>query len=227
MNLHNKSLILQYVLITSNISIVKTRLTPRPIRVISGRKQNDNIYLIRFSGVLSRLGADAFRGFIVFAKSDDRPTLSVDEYLIRDLIGLKCYLNSDFLRYENSTLKLLQSSTIPIAEVAGVVTPQDLCEGVATAALMHAMLELKIFAPASLVSDSVELCLIPLVPQIVTLIDTKTSIVILDPPIGLLDMTYREKIEKLVLRGFLPAVASVTNKQRRELQASQTIIKGL
>ena len=64
------------------------RRTPRPIQIVSGRRQNDHFYLIRIKGISSRIGAMTFVGFDIFVIAEDRPILEENEYLIRDLVGL-------------------------------------------------------------------------------------------------------------------------------------------
>ena len=59
---------------------------------------------------------------------------------------------------------------------------------------MHSMLEIQL--------DSVNLlCLIPFVPSIVVDVDLKQKYVVIDPPVGLLDLVYAEKVKKVVIRG--------------------------
>ena len=79
------------------------------------------------------------------------------------------------------------------------------------ALLMHAMLEIQKFGPKN------ELCLIPFVPAIVIDVDYKTNSIYVDPPNGLLDLTYIE-IKKIVIRGFLPLIAiGLTEEERTQL----------
>jgi hypothetical protein len=122
----------------------------------------------------------------------------------------------------------LQHQIQLIGVVAGVVTPDELCDP-SLAALMHAMLEVRL--TEKYMPDAKEIaegevpgdimCLIPLVPSIVTTViasgdDRK---IIIDPPEGLLDLTYVER-RKLVVRGFLPAKSlSLTEEEREELRS--------
>ena len=78
---------------------------------------------------------------------------------------------------------------------------------------MHSMLEIR-------VSGSNDLCLIPFIPAIVLSVNMEKKSMILDPPAGLLDLTYQE-IKKVIIRGFLPAEAiGLTEEERRELTYS-------
>ena len=186
------------------------RLTPRPIRIESGRKQAGNTYLVKFECVNSRLGAAAFKSYGVFVRLDDRPTLQTDEYLVRDLVGMNCY------REESEIIKagkvIAQAKSVLVGQVVGVVPPDELCDP-AMAKLMHAMLEILIAGTED------KLCLIPLVPSIVTSVDIKTNGIVIDPPAGLLDFTYLQKKEKTVIRGFLPEKAMhLSNEDRKYLR---------
>eukprot|EP01041_Mallomonas_annulata_P001589 gene1589-3070_t len=193
------------------------RRTPRPITVKSGRRQVGNTYLVCFERVCSRESAEAFKNFIVYARVEDRPKLMKDEYLVRDLVGLQCY------RYAPGSSQTLVG---PMAEVVGVVPPEDLCDP-AAAKFMHAMLELQLIrstsSPTSF-SDTPDLCLVPLVPEIVLEVDLVLRRIILDPPGGLLELTYKEPPPKIALRGFLPEVASVSDELRAELALWTTFV---
>lgn len=207
----------EYRALPGSILYVKRphRRSPRPVRVASGRRQQGNTFLMSFERIKSRLGAEAFRNFIIYSKLDDRPELCSNEYLIRDLVGLQCYLLTATSPGESkeaglgSTLR--PDPSLLVAEVVGVVSPEDLCEPSA-AKFMHAMLEVKLRCNG-------ELCLIPLVPQIVVTVNTVQGWLVLDPPGGLLDISYPEPQEKIVIRGYLPSAATLSEDQRRDLLA--------
>mmetsp|Transcript_25641 Transcript_25641/g.24501 ORF Transcript_25641/g.24501 Transcript_25641/m.24501 type:complete len:399 (+) Transcript_25641:138-1334(+) len=180
------------------------RLTPRPIRVEAGRKQVGNNYLVKFELVNTRLGAAAFKNFGVFVRLDNRPVLQAEEYLVRELVDLDCYVEEISVDDNNVSVKTAKL----VGSVIGVVPPDELCDP-AMAKLMHAMLEIRIAGTED------KLCLIPLVPSIVTSVDMLTRRIVLDPPKGLLDNTYLEKKLKVVIRGFLPERAAHLSKEDR------------
>ena len=73
-------------------------------------------------------------------------------------------------------------------------------------------------------SENSELCLIPLVPKIVISVDIDLKRIVLDPPKGLLELTYVEKL-KYVLRGFLPERAlHLTEERRMELERNTIFV---
>jgi len=152
------------------------RRSPRAIRITSARKQVDTLWLLIIEGISSRLSAAALKSYTIFIKKCDRPQLGNDEYLVRDLVGLNCYLAS-------TSSSPASSSDSPFAIVEGVVPAEDL--GGSLSHLMHSMLELRL-------GGSNQLCLVPLVPQICTLVNVKANRIEIDPPIGLLDLTYEE-----------------------------------
>ena len=182
------------------------RLTPRPIKIESGRKQAGNTYLVKFECVNSRLGAAAFKSYGVFVRLDNRPELKVDEYLVRDLVDMYCYTE---VIDKGKDGKISSKRSVLVGQVIGVVPPDELCDP-AMAKLMHAMLEMR------LAGTEDKLCLIPLVPSIVTSVDVKAMRMIIDPPSGLLDFTYLEKKKKIVIRGFLPERAAHLSKEDRK-----------
>jgi hypothetical protein len=176
-----------------------------PHGVKSGRKQAGNTYLVKFECVNSRLGAAAFKSYGVFVRLDNRPELKVDEYLVRDLVDMYCYTEVTDKGKDGKTSK----KSVLVGQVIGVVPPDELCDP-AMAKLMHAMLEIR------LAGTDDKLCLIPLVPSIVTSVDVKAMRMIIDPPSGLLDFTYLEKKKKTVIRGFLPERAAHLSKEDRK-----------
>ena len=195
------------------------RLTPRPIKIESGRKQAGNCYLVKFECVNSRLGAAAFKSYGVFVRLDNRPVLQTDEYLVRDLVDMNCYTQTQTPATTGtagtSDKKPLE---VLVGQVIGVVPPDELCDP-AMAKLMHAMLEIR------LAGTEDKLCLIPLVPSIVTSVDVLNRKIIINPPSGLLDFTYLEKKKKIVIRGFLPEKASYLTKEDRRYLTKVSILQ--
>eukprot|EP00600_Ochromonadales_sp_CCMP1393_P000474 CAMPEP_0174977346 /NCGR_PEP_ID=MMETSP0004_2-20121128/13555_1 /TAXON_ID=420556 /ORGANISM="Ochromonas sp., Strain CCMP1393" /LENGTH=385 /DNA_ID=CAMNT_0016228513 /DNA_START=238 /DNA_END=1395 /DNA_ORIENTATION=+ len=207
-----------------------TRRSPRPVKVVSSRRQSDQVYLLQFEHIRTRIGASAFRRYLVYVKEQDRPPLEEDEYLIRDLIDLDCYLVSQRDSVERGNTN--RDTCRPVAKVVGVIPPDELCDPGA-AALMHAQLELSVFdiGTSSIVpvkDDGVDapavtapfrdehqeqqqqeqqqrLCLVPLVPNIVPVVDISNGRLFLEPPAGLLETTYGQAgPRRVVVRGYLP-----------------------
>lgn len=181
------------------------RLSPRPIIVSAGRKQVENIYLLSLQGIKNRLSAAVFKQYSVYIKAENRPKLNANEYLIRDLVDLKCFIAVKDENKNNIFNKEKTLALSPIGTVVGVVPPDELCDP-ATAALMHAMIEIKLYSKDKVKTSNNAMCLIPLVPSIVIDIDNVNKYMVIDPPAGLLDLTYAQKI-RTVIRGYLPAQA--------------------
>lgn len=97
-----------------------------------------------------------------------------------------------------------------IGKVVGVVPPDELCNPEA-AKFMHSLLEIQ-------KRDSKQLVLVPFVPHIVVHVDISNGVVLIDPPDGLLDLTY-EEFKRVVIRGLLPENAiGLTTTERLELE---------
>ena len=203
------------------------RRTPRAISVISGRKQVDDIYLLQFDHISSRTAALVLKNYDVYVKASDRPALDGDEFLIRDLVGLLCFVNTQEDQTSKSSSLLRRASrvgstapsTTPsravVGVVVGVVPAEELCSSSAMASLMHSMLEVRKI-------DSKELCLIPFVPSIVLSVDLAEGSLLLDPPQGLLQLTYLEKEKEVAIKGFLPERAGLhlNGWERRTLETN-------
>jgi 16S rRNA processing protein RimM len=189
-----------------NVIFVKkpNRMTPRPVRVLSSRMTTGNNFLVSLKGIRTRLGAAAFKGYSVFVKKEDRPALGDDEFLIRELVDLRCYCASKDHRTAQSYLSLGD----PLGVVEGVIPPDELAGS--NAALMHPMLEI------SFLNDPEYLCLVPFVPQIVLDIDLNTRVAVLDPPKGLLSLRYKKPV-KITVKGYLPSRATISDSERAQL----------
>ena len=219
------------------------RQSPRPVSVISARptqgKDGGNTWLISFDGITSRIGASAFRGYTVYVKEEDRPVMRKDEYLIRDLVNLPVYLYTEAISSTSTSTLSKSTQTNDIVSIdntfapgrhvgtcMGVVPPEELCDSTdpVIIAKMHAMLELKL--------SNEQLTLIPFVPQIVRHVvlpggltnmneeqKEKEGAIFIDPPSGLLELTYKPRPKRVIIRGYLPKKASgLSNTERKQLK---------
>lgn len=201
------------------------RRTPRAVQIISSRKQSDNTYLVFLNQINSRLAALAFKRYVVYVKEEDRPALQDDEYLIRDVVGMQCYLYSDFQRVAATPHSDYDLSTItPIGVVVGIIPPDELCD-TTFARLMHAQLELELFVQSNHHHHQQQatnneskklLCMVPFVPSIVPVVNVANQCLFIDPPLGLLEMTYNDKPKRVVIRGYLPEFIDRLTDEARE-----------
>lgn len=184
------------------------RRAPRAVKVVYGKKQMDNVYIVAFEGIYTRLAAASLRLYSVYVRTEDRPQLQQEEYLIRDIVGSKCYfpqqLHSSCFEKE-----------IDFATVEGIVPPDELCDP-SVAKFMHSMLEIR-------KRGTRDFCLIPFVPSIVVEVDIQNKRVFIDPPEGLLDLSY-EVVEKFVVKGYLPAKIEWLSATQREWLLKNAIL---
>lgn len=82
---------------------------------------------------------------------------------------------------------------------------------------MHAMLEIRLMG-------SSRLCLVPLVPDIVPSVDLENRIIRLNPPSGLLDLSYEERQKIKVIKGFLPNEVNISKELRKELEGVSIVV---
>ncbi len=178
-----------------------SRKTPRPVRILSSRKMQNHTYLVFIEGIKNRLMASFLQKYDIYVRLDDRPKLEADEFLLRDLIGLRCYLTMEDL--ENRSF---------FATVEGVIPPEELVDK-SLQHLMHSMIELRL-------RGTRRYCLVPFVSSIVTQVLLSDKALIIDPPKGLLTLSYDEE-KKVVIRGYLPSKISwLTDKDRSDLMKS-------
>ena len=173
------------------------RRSPRRIQLLEGRHRMDREYLIRFEGVADREAASQMRGFVLYAREDERPQeLSGDEYIVNDLIGLDVFMEEGY-KDENGQ----DQSGRFIGTVNGVVLAEEMSS---IPGLGQDLIEISLPRGAgSTPSWKDELVLIPFVPQLVPRVDIPNRAIFIAPPFGLLDLTYVRE-EKVRIKGFLP-----------------------
>lgn len=180
-----------------------SRRSPRPVRIISGSKTTDNSFIVHFEGVKSRLTASLLQKYKLFVKSFQRPILAEEEYLLRDIVGLRCYYSVEDLRRGRF-----------FATVEGVVPPDELVD-ISLQHKMHSMIELRF-------RGTEKYCLVPFVPSIVTNVMLDDKALIVEPPVGLLEMTY-ESDQKVIVRGYLPSRISWLSEKDRQILMNTSI----
>jgi 16S rRNA processing protein RimM len=177
------------------------RYSPRPIKICSSKRQVDDMFIVQFHGIKSRITATALRDYTIFIKDLDRPPLATDEYLIRDIVGLKCF-------HQNH-------QETPVGTVVGVIPPCELYDK-PIADIMHPLLEIRKYR-------SKELVLVPYVSNIVVGLDLPEKKIFLNPPAGLLDLSYVHT-ERVFIKGYLPEkVTWMSEDQRKILQRNNNL----
>lgn len=159
---------------------------PRQVVLIHGKHRLEDEYLVQIEDVTDRDAALQLRGSTMYVRQEDPTPMKQDEheqeeYLVSDLVGLEVRMNNNqqtFLGKVNSL----------------VLSESD---------LLHDTLEVTL-QEGPLPSYRDELVLIPLVEQIVPVVDVNNGIIQIDPPEGLLDLTY-VRSERVRIKGFLPA----------------------
>lgn len=209
------------------------RRSPREIRIVEGRHRLKDEYLVKLEQVGDRNEALKLRGSVLYARQEERPEdMGDDEYLITDLVNMEVRLvtgyGEDFNDDDETFLEIQQDSLDSnelnddgdlsedslggkfVGIVGGVVMGEEMCS---IPGLGQDLLE--IILPRrerGTPSWKDELVLIPFVPQIVSTVDLERKIIFLNPPAGLLDLTYIKE-EKTRIKGFLPEKSSwVGNK---------------
>jgi len=214
----------------------QNRRSPREIRLLEGRHRIKNEYLIRLEGIVDRNEAMKLRGSVLYARQEERPdNIDEDEYLISDLVGLDVRLvtgygeddiedggsmdeddptgkwevvsntKDDNEDHERAASEETSVGGKLVGTVRGVVLAEEMCS---IPGLGQDLLEVTLPRGRSgTPSWKDEMVLIPLVPSIVPTIDVERGVIYIDPPGGLLDLTY-VKEENVRIKGFLPSVSS-------------------
>ena len=167
---------------------------PRQIVLLQGKHRLDDEYLVLLDQIDSRDAAQKLRGALLYVREEQKDAAEIDqdEYLVSDLVGLDVFLESGGSEDAKQFVGI----------VGGVVFAEDLCS---IPGLGHDYLE--IILPRGVGgtrSFRDEMVLIPMVPQLVPRVDIEGRMIHIDPPGGLLDLTYVRE-EKARIKGFLPA----------------------
>lgn len=196
-------------LCTAGIRHVKAanKRAPRQAVLLHGKHRHADEYLVQLEHVADRDAAQKLRGATLYIREEQKDAAESDrdEYLVSDLVGLDVFLvtdndpdtDDDDERNSNS-----DNNGPFVGIVGGLVFAEELC---AIPGLGHDYLE--IILPRGVGGTRSwrdELVLIPFVPQVVPRVDLAARKIHIDPPSGLLDLTY-VRPEKARIKGFLPA----------------------
>lgn len=163
---------------------------PRKVILASGKFLGDDQFLIQLQGCYDRLASQSLKGSILYyATQQDTVQRTDDEVLISELIGLSVYRTDT----DDDEQKL-------VGKISGVVLAEEMC---AIPGLLHDMLEVEATREVTDIGLPQDLILIPMVPEIVIKINLEDQLLLVDPPSGLLDLTYIRE-EKVKLKGLLP-----------------------
>lgn len=170
---------------------------PRRTVLLQGKHRHGDEYLIQLDQIDNRDAAQTLRGGLLYVREEqkDAAVPDQDEYLVSDLVGLDVFLKTGGKGGDDDDDKQF------VGIVGGVVFAEDVSS---IAGLGHDYLE--IILPRGIggtrsLRDA--MVLVPLVPQIVPRVNIKERMILIDPPGGLLDLTYIKE-EKTRIRGFLP-----------------------
>lgn len=180
------------------------RRSPREITLMEGRLRIDSEYLVKFENVGDRNDANRLRGSILYVRQEERPDeLEEDEFLIQELVDLDVMLVTGYgedIESDEGVQDNVHEDDKYIGKVKGVIVGEDICD---IPGLGQDLLE--VIIPRDITKPSWEeaMVLIPMVPTIVPTIDLERKVIYIDPPPGLLDLTYINE-QKVRIKGFLP-----------------------
>lgn len=180
---------------------------PRKIVLASGKFLGNDQFLIQLQGVFDREAAKTLRGAtLYYAKQHDSVELQDDEVIVSDLVGLKVFRLLPKEEKEEEDVDD-DDDDIPteaqelVGTVMGVVLAEEMC---AIPGLLHDQMEVALLREGQVPQPGQpqDLVLIPMVPEIVPRIDLDQKRILIDPPPGLLDLTFVRE-EKVRIKGLL------------------------
>lgn len=158
---------------------------PRKITLVNGKMTGKDSFLIQLQGKYDRDEAKKLKGAtIYYATQQDTVVDKEGEVRVSELAGLNVFLPDEQF----------------VGIVQGVLLGSEMC---AIPGLGQDMLEVALDRKEIKPGAPKELVLVPLVPELVPIVDLSENVIIIDPPTGLLDLKYIRE-EKVRIKGLLP-----------------------
>ena len=174
---------------------------PRQVVLLQGKQRQEDEYLLQIQDVEDRDAALRLRGASLYVREEqaqvETPQIQdEEEYLVSDLVSLEVFLIPE-------TEEDMENRQF-VGTVGGVVFGDELSTVAGGVGYDYLELVLPRGGNTGMASFRDELVLIPLVPQLVPVVDLENRCIFIDPPTGLLDLTYVRQ-DKTRIKGFLPS----------------------
>ncbi|KAL7559499.1 hypothetical protein ACA910_010313 [Epithemia clementina (nom. ined.)] len=213
----------------------KAKRAPRQVVLLQGKHRMNQEYLIQLQHVTDRDAALQLRGSTLYVREEDKRVETVssssssssstsfsqkdkddnqkeeeeeeeeEEYILSDLVGLEVRMMMTPKEGDPTTQQPAAKMTF-IGRVNGLVLAEEMC---VHPELGHDTLEIVLQKGPVPCSFRDELVLVPLVRPIVPKVDLRQGYILIDPPAGLLDLTY-VRSERVRLKGFLAPSTTTT-----------------
>ncbi len=167
---------------------------PRKVTLAAGKFLGDDQFLIQLQGYYDRDESQTLKGSTLYYATQQDSVREKDEIVLSELVGLQVYRKND----DDDDQQKQQQQHL-VGTVLGVVLAEEMC---AIPGLLHDQLEIGVAKEDVDPRTPQDLLLIPLVPEIVPKIDLENRMILVDPPVGLLDLTYVRE-EKVKIKGLL------------------------
>ena len=164
---------------------------PRKVTLAAGKFLGDDEFLVQLQGYYDRSESETLKGSTLYYATQQDSVKEDDDVILSELVGLSVYKIAD--EENNETENRL------VGTILGVVLAEEMC---AIPGLLHDQIEVGVTRDTSDPNSPQDLLLIPLVPEIVPKIDLENQMILVDPPAGLLDLTYVRE-EKVKIKGLL------------------------
>eukprot|EP00934_Nitzschia_sp_Nitz4_P008242 Nitzschia sp. Nitz4//scaffold3_size479765//67877//68734//NITZ4_000025-RA/size479765-processed-gene-0.51-mRNA-1//1//CDS//3329550533//8232//frame0 len=171
------------------------RRAPRKTLLTVGRQIGPEKFLIQLQGIDTReMAQELKKGKIYYATEQDT-VRSEDDTLLSDLVGLTVLL------FDDTDVDTFEVAKSPVGIVSGVVLAKDIGD---QPELGQDLIEVIVNnTNADYRYEPEQRVLIPIVPSIVVKVDLDSKCLWIDPPEGLLDLTFTRE-EKVIIAGCLP-----------------------
>lgn len=188
---------------------LRHRRYPRPVEIkYSKQTSHVDIWIVHFEGMQSR---DDFKllqlqGAKIYVRGeDDKPPLARGEYVASDLVNVRVALKLNDTEHEEDAQCSYRTQTkrgeIVAGKAIGVVEEiigcSEICQDEKAASIANDVLQIALFHHDQLqtetkfsgsIPDDATRVLVPFVKELAPIVDLSASLIVLDPPPGLLDI---------------------------------------
>lgn len=188
---------------------LRHRRYPRPVEIkYSKQTSHADIWIVHFEGMKSR---DDFKllqlqGAKIYVRGEeDKPPLARGEYVALDLVNVRVALKLNDTENEQDAQCSYRTQTkrgeVVAGKVIGVVEEimgrSEICQDEKAASIANDVLQIALFQHDQLqtetkfsasIPDDATRVLVPFVKELVPIVDLSVSLIVLDPPPGLLDV---------------------------------------
>lgn len=177
---------------------------PKSYKIKTGRKgPGYNKYLVQFEGVSDRAKARKLRGYTIWTRRELSPVLGTDDVMLWEFMGM----NVSNAVWDDELEKWTAGELL--GHIVGVYSADEISPR--NPELAQDLIQLRHAKDGERNEDRKgDVSLVPVVDEIFVVFDVRKKVILMKPPIGLLDIIEPPEKEKIWIRGHLPMKCLLT-----------------